>query len=179
MARFAVAVECGIAGRNLLLDFVAAYRFVGVPFGKHRFCLGDLGGDPGGIEFRQVDADGRFVFGSFERALYVAQVGGRQTVHVVALAECPVVPVHQFHRHEEQVVGERFSLHDRKRVDFEFVGVHALFRQFDGLGVAGFGVGRITGQGGTGRDRCGSGDGCGEESDNWAHCRIGLNFFIR
>ena len=27
--------------------------------------------------------------------------------------------------------------------------------------------------------KCGSGDGCGEESDNWAHCRIGLNFFIR
>ena len=75
LARFAVAVECGIAGRNLLLDFVAAYRFVGVSFGKHRFGLGDLGGDPGGIEFRQVDADGRFVFGSFERALYVAQVG--------------------------------------------------------------------------------------------------------
>ena len=29
-----------------------------------------------------------------------------------------------------------------------------------------------------GESGCGSGDGCGEESDNWAHCHIRLSFVL-
>ena len=169
-----VAVEYRIACRDILLDLVAAYRLEGVPFGEHGFGLCDLRGDLCGVELREVDADGGFVFGILERALHVAQGGRFEPGHVVGLRKCLVVLVDQFYRDEEQVVRQGFTFHERKRIDLELVGVDALFCDFDGFGITRLGIRRIACERGTGADRCRS-DARGEQFENVSHCLFGYN----
>ena len=169
-----VAVECRIACRDILLDLVAAYRLEGVPFGEHGFGLCDLRGDLRGVELREVDADGGFVFGILERALHVAQGGRFEPGHVVGLRKCLVVPVDQFYRDEEQVVRQGFTFHERKRIDLELVGVDTLFGDFDGFGIACLGIRGIACERGTGADCCRS-DARGEQFENVSHCLFGYN----